>query len=213
MVGHDIRNPLQSIISDIYLANCELDLLPPSEQKNNIKESLSEITQAVDYVNKIVVDLQDFVRPIKPVFREIDLRPLIEELMLKTYMPNNIAFSLEIDKKIKKITLDHALLSRILANLINNAIQAMPKGGELKILVVKVENGVSIIVQDTGMGIPKGIEDKLFTPLFTTKAKGQGFGLAVVKRLTEMMNGTVSFESQVGKGTKFILNFSLPLSE
>jgi signal transduction histidine kinase len=62
---------------------------------------------------------------------------------------------------------------------------------------------IAISVKDTGVGIPKEMQDKLFTPLFTTKAKGQGFGLAVVKRLIEGLNGRVSFESQEGKGTTF----------
>jgi signal transduction histidine kinase len=68
--------------------------------------------------------------------------------------------------------------------------------------------GTIVTVDDTGVGIPVEVRSKLFLPLFTTKSKGQGFGLAVVKRLTETMGGTVTFESEVGKGTKFIL--SLP---
>jgi signal transduction histidine kinase len=67
-----------------------------------------------------------------------------------------------------------------------------------------------VSVEDTGEGIPLNVRDKLFAPLVTTKSKGQGFGLAVVKRFTEGMGGTVTFESEVGKGTKFII--SLPIS-
>ena len=63
------------------------------------------------------------------------------------------------------------------------------------------------MIEDTGEGIPKEVQGKLFTPLMTTKSKGQGFGLAVVKRMIEAMNGTVSFESEERKGTKFILQF------
>ena len=68
---------------------------------------------------------------------------------------------------------------------------------------------IFISVQDTGLGIPEEAKDKLFKPLFTTKAKGQGFGLAVVKKLTEALNGNVSFESAIGKGTRFTLEFPL----
>ena len=68
-----------------------------------------------------------------------------------------------------------------------------------------------ITIQDTGVGIPEEVRPKLFTPLFTTKSKGQGFGLAVVKRMTEALGGTVTFESEAGKGTKFII--SLPHKE
>ena len=67
----------------------------------------------------------------------------------------------------------------------------------------------SLSVKDTGVGIPEAVKGKLFTPMFTTKAKGQGFGLAVIKRMTEALGGTVSFESQEGKGTTFFIRLPL----
>jgi len=67
-----------------------------------------------------------------------------------------------------------------------------------------------LYVEDTGIGIPEEAKNKLFKPLFTTKARGQGFGLAVVKRLTEALNGKITFESEAGKGTRFIIEFPLP---
>jgi signal transduction histidine kinase len=85
----------------------------------------------------------------------------------------------------------------------------MPKGGKLTINAF-AKNGKAIItVEDTGEGIPESFRNKLFTPLATTKSKGQGFGLSVVKRLTEGMGGKVTFESAVGKGTKFIIELPM----
>ena len=81
----------------------------------------------------------------------------------------------------------------------------MPDGGELGLTAYKKENSVVIIVSDTGKGIPEDVKPNVFKPLMTTKAKGQGLGLAVVKRLVEGLNGKVSFESEEGKGTKFII--------
>ena len=87
----------------------------------------------------------------------------------------------------------------------------MPDGGELTLKAQASNQGkVQIIVEDTGTGIPEEIKSKIFTPLFTTKSKGQGFGLAVCKRVIEAQGGTIGFESQVGKGTKFIIE--LPTS-
>ena len=87
----------------------------------------------------------------------------------------------------------------------------MPNGGKLLIGAYRIGGNAVIEVTDTGVGIPEHIKDKLFTPMFTTKAKGQGLGLAVVKRLVEALNGTIGFESQEGKGTKFTIN--LPINK
>jgi signal transduction histidine kinase len=94
-------------------------------------------------------------------------------------------------------------MKRVFINLVTNAVQAMPKGGNLIITAEKNENYDTISLTDTGDGIPEELKPKLFTPLFTTKSKGQGFGLAVCKRIIEAHNGEISFDSEVGKGTTF----------
>jgi len=85
----------------------------------------------------------------------------------------------------------------------------MPNGGKLTVKASKKDNKAIMTVEDTGVGIPEEVKPKLFTPLFTTKAKGQGFGLPVVKRLVEALGGTITFESEVGKGTRFIVELPL----
>ena len=79
----------------------------------------------------------------------------------------------------------------------------MPEGGQLTVKAYQKDGNMVTEVKDTGVGIPEKIRPNLFTPLFTTKAKGQGLGLAVVKRIVEAMDGAITFESQVGKGTTF----------
>ena len=88
---------------------------------------------------------------------------------------------------------DSTFINRIMYNLVTNAVQAMPKGGKLTIHAYKEAKDVLITVKDTGVGIPENVKGKLFTPMFTTKSKGQGFGLAVIKRMTESLGGTVIF--------------------
>ncbi len=205
MVGHDIRNPLQAITGDIYLAKTELASTPESEEKKNVLESLQEIEKNIDYINKIVADLQDFARPLKPHAEESDIKLIINELLKKNGLPENVKVSIKVENDARKIVSDSTFINRIMYNLVNNAVQAMPKGGKLTIHTYKEANNTVISVKDTGVGIPDSVKGKLFTPMFTTKSKGQGFGLAVIKRMTEALGGTVSFESEVGKGTTFIV--------
>jgi signal transduction histidine kinase len=182
-----------------------LEPLSDSEGKKNLLESLDGIEKNVTYINKIVLDLQDFSRPFNPVFREVDFEGLCEEILTKNGVPENVAASCEVDEKSKRLVSDPDLLRRIMSNLVSNAIQAMPNGGRLDFRAYNDAGHTILSVKDTGIGIPEGARDKLFTPLFTTKSRGQGFGLAVVKRITEALGGTITFESTVGKGTNFII--------
>jgi len=209
MVGHDIRNPLQAITSDLYLAETELASIPNSEEKKNAIESLQEIGKNVDYINKIVADLQDFARPLKPNAEETDVKFIIEDLLKKNGLPENVKVSVRVETDARKVVADASYVSRIIYNLVTNAVQAMPKGGKLTIHAYKEANDLLITVKDTGVGIPEKVKGKLFTPMFTTKSKGQGFGLAVIKRMTESLGGTVTFESQEGKGTTFTIRLPL----
>jgi len=203
MVGHDIRNPLQAITGDVYLAKTELASIPESEEKKSALESLQEIEKNIDYINKIVADLQDFARPLNPHAEEADLKLIIDELLKKNGLPENVKVSVKVETEAKKVMADCTFINRIMYNLVNNAVQAMPNGGGLTIRIYKEANDTVISVKDTGAGIPESVKGKLFTPMFTTKAKGQGFGLVVIKRMTEALGGTVTFESQEGKGTTF----------
>jgi PAS domain S-box-containing protein len=203
MVGHDIRNPLQAITSDVFLAKSEIAETPDSEQKNMALESLGEIEKNIDYINKIVQDLQDYARPLNPKIEESDLKQIIEAMISKNGLPKNIKVKVKIEDKARKIEADSYYLNRILYNLVTNSVQAMPQGGKLTIEAYKEARGTLLSIKDTGVGIPKDIQEKMFTLMFTTKAKGQGFGLPVVKRMAESLGGKVTFTSEEGKGTTF----------
>ncbi len=209
MVGHDIRNPLQSIIGEIFLSKKEIDDLPKSDAKMYLEESLQSIEDNLFYINKIISDLQDYAKPLKPFIEETDFKKIVEDVFSTLKIPENIKVVYRIEPYFTKLMTDSSAMKRILTNLCSNAIQAMPEGGKLTLDAADKEGKIFISVQDTGLGIPEENRDKLFKPLFTTKAKGQGFGLAVVKKLTEALNGTVSVESEVGKGTRFTLEFPL----
>ena len=96
-------------------------------------------------------------------------------------------------------------MRRVFTNLAENAIQSMPSGGSFTIEARRNEGVFLVSFRDTGVGMPENVKSKLFTPLFTTKSKGQGFGLVVCKRIVEAHNGEITFESEVNKGTVFIV--------
>lgn len=202
MVGHDIRNPLQAVMSETYLLEEELTAMPESKTKQDVKESIESIEKNVAYINKIVQDLQDFSRPIIPEYSEINLSDVIVNVFENINLPKSIKLAIKVHN-LEKFRTDPMLLQRALTNLVNNAIQAMPNGGNLEIKCQREDNRAVITVLDTGVGIPEDVKSKLFMPMMTTKAKGQGFGLAVTKRLVEALKGAISFESEQGKGTKF----------
>jgi PAS domain S-box-containing protein len=204
MVGHDIRNPLQAIVSELYMVKESMAQTPQGTDKQELLESITFIEEQVDYVNKIVADLQDYAKPLNPEYAVVNLADLIVSVFDAIVLPNNIELKVNVKDNLKLKT-DATFIKRAVTNLVNNAVQAMPKGGELTLTVCKRKDCVVVTVSDTGQGIPDSVKANLFKPLTTTKAKGQGLGLAVVKRLVEGLNGKVSFESEEGKGTKFLI--------
>ncbi len=210
MIGHDIRNPLQAIVSELYIAKDALTSSPYSEEaKRPAIESIELIEEQTDYISKIVSDLQDYARPLKPEYKETDLGKIVTSVFQVVRIPNKIELKVDVHG-FPTIKTDQTFIRRAITNLINNAIQAMPEGGKLELTARKMNNTAVLTVSDTGKGIPEEVKPRLFTPLVTTKAKGQGLGLVVVKRLIEALGGTITFESQPDKGTIFKIELPLP---
>ncbi len=209
MVGHDIRNPLQAIVGELYLAKDELSSMPSCDAKKNIMESVTNIEENLFYIDKIVADLQDYTKPLKPNKEKVNIEKAIEEALLIVAIPSNLQVNMLFEKGFPTFIADFSMLKRALINLIQNAVQAMTNGGILKITAKYTADYAFINIEDTGEGIPEEVKNRLFTPLFTTKSKGQGFGLAVVKRLIEAQGGKISFESQLGEGTTFTIQLPL----
>lgn len=209
MVGHDIRNPLQAIAGELYLAKTETESLPDGGIKRNLNESFTSIGNQLKYINKIVSDLLDYSKPLTPVMEVVDLEKILKEIFSGVTIPDDIKVNVLIKESFPKLWTDSSYLKRILINLITNAVQAMPKGGKLSLTANWNQQNASVYVQDTGKGISEEAKNNIFKPLFTTKAKGQGLGLAVVKKLADALNGTITFQSGVEQGTVFILNIPL----
>jgi len=153
MVGHDLRNPLQTIVSELYLAENELKYMPEGQKKTNMVEAIHNISEQVGYMDKIVSDLQTFVKPVLPHMKTVKLKPLIVALLIQANIPTNIITNSSIPEELT-VNADPQLLKRVLINLTTNAIQAMPQGGELTIKAyLDNPKQVQITVEDTGVGI------------------------------------------------------------
>ena len=161
------------------------------------------------YMNKIVTDLQDLSKPLLPYMEETNLQNLIRSVLPMMNIPETVKVDLVLNEQLPIFRLNAAYIKRMITNLISNAIQAMPKGGKLTIRTCQENSSTTLMVENIVVGISLETRSKLFQPLFTTKSKGQGFGIAVCKRLVEALNGTITFESEVDKGTKFIVKLPM----
>jgi signal transduction histidine kinase len=208
MIGHDLRDPLQVIVTTTYLARMKMDSLFQPENTNSTKQDLINdlitIEEQSDYMNKIVSDLQDYARPLSPEMIDVGLLPFVEKILSSQKIPENIEVWMEIEDGLTW-KIDLTMMTRVIANLISNAIQAMPRGGKLTIASTRTEGEVVLTIKDTGIGISPEIMPRLFEPLFTTKAKGMGFGLVVGKRLLEAQGGNLIINSWVDKGTVVVI--------
>lgn len=169
------------------------------------------IEKQTNYIDHIVADLQDFARTTSPQLTETDIQELITASIESLKMPKNIYVITVFNEDLKILKIDPVLIKRVTSNLLTNSIQAMPKGGKIIIRGFRQDGDAYITFEDTGVGISEENKTKIFTPLFTTKAKGQGFGLAVCKKLIEAQNGKITFESEQGKGTTFTIR--LPITD
>jgi PAS domain S-box-containing protein len=204
MVGHDLRNPLQGIAGIVYLAKRNLESRKATDRKA-VTELLDTVQEQITYMDKIVSDLQDYAQPLTPKLTETNVPNLIRQTLSTIKIPGAVKVSVEIEKVAENAMIDPALMRRTLTNLATNAIQAMPKRGKLTIRARGKRDSTIMTVEDTGAGIPRKNLAKLFSPFFTTKAKGQGLGLAVCKRLVEAQGGTITVKSKPRKGTAFTI--------
>ncbi len=213
MVGHDLRNPLQTIINTIHLAkeSMKMDEVSPTERHLRLERALDTIREQADFMNKIVSDLQDYARQTKPTFVEYDMQTLINETLSSISISKAVEVSSTVEPDLPKLNVDPSLLRRAFTNIVTNALQAMPDGGKLRIKAWRSEKLATVSFQDTGKGISEDVKAKIFSPLFTTKEKGVGLGLAVTRRLVESHRGEIKVTSKLGEGTTFTVEIPLDL--
>ncbi len=214
MVGHDLRNPLQVITSNSYMIKKKQEQWGPrlSEAENaSLLRYVGTIEDQTAYMDKIVSDIQNYARDVKLQTTPSDIYEIIKETIATVRIPENIHISISDAPGLPRVEADSQLIRRVITNLVINAVQAMPDGGEVSIGAEHVGDFVRFFVKDTGIGMSQHLIGKLFTPFFTTKAKGSGLGLAAGKRIVEAHGGSIWVESRPGMGSSFY--FTLPVSK
>jgi signal transduction histidine kinase len=200
MIGHDLRNPLTGITSATYYLRKKYGTL--MDEKG--RDMLEVIEKDIGYSNKIINDLLEYSKAIKLDLKETNPKSAVTAALSHIDFPKNVQL-IDLTETTPTIKIDVDRMKRAFINLTKNAVDAMPDGGKLTITSEKANDKVKIAFADTGMGISEENLKKLFGPLFTTKAKGMGLGLAICKRIVEAHGGTISVESVVGKGTVFTI--------
>lgn len=200
-VGHELRNPLGVISNAVYYLQM---VLPDAD--DNVKEYLDIISSEVGNSEKIITDLLDFAR-IKSLERvEITVEDAIAHVLERQPPPEGVEVVTHIPSELPPIFVDvQQIEGQVLSNLMGNACQAMPEGGKLTISAQEAGDKVRISVSDTGCGISEDNLKKIFEPLFTTRAKGIGLGLAVTENLVEANGGSIAVESTEGEGSTFTI--------
>jgi PAS domain S-box-containing protein len=208
-VGHELRNPLGAIKNaGFYIRRRVTNTDIPSTEPR-VMEFLDIIDEEVNSANKVITDLLGFSRVAKPTVAPANIAGIIEDAFRYTPVPENIKLTKDINNGLPMVMVDGEQIKQVFLNITLNALQAMgEKGGRLDIRASDKGKFVEVEFIDTGGGIPDEIKDKIFDPLFTTKAKGVGLGLSVCKTIMERHEGDIKVKSRVGKGTTFTI--SLP---
>ena len=214
-VGHELRNPLGVMSNAVYYLKTVM-----SGSDETAKENLNIIKSEIDNSERIISDLLDFSRVKTPQAEISRVDELIQQSLGKCAVPANVTLRLDMPDTLPVVNIDPLHIEQVINNLVTNAMQAMPDGGELRIAArwvgaglapaqsgypqgIPLQDCVEVSVTDTGEGISPENMKKLFQPLFTTKARGIGLGLTVVKNLIEANGGRIEVKSELGKGTTF----------
>ncbi|MEW6674814.1 MAG: ATP-binding protein [Nitrospirota bacterium] len=211
-IAHELRNPLNFISLSIDHLR---ERYAPSERdkKEQFESLMASIKQEIQRLNNLVRDFLDYGKPLKLDIQETDVSKIIDdliELVRVKAQKDGIKIHRQFGE-LPKLYLDPELIKTCIFNVILNAFQAMPAGGDLTVSTEASDNRFSIIIEDTGIGVSKENLPKVFEPFFSTRNTGLGLGLAMTKRVVEEHSGRVYFQSEEGKGSTVII--SLPVKK
>jgi two-component system NtrC family sensor kinase len=212
-IAHEIKNPLAGISSTLQVISSSLQL------EGVKKEMVKEVFNQIKRLDETIRNLLRFAKPGLPKMTLADPREVIENVLFlvsQQLKKQNIEVNLDIHGEPFKVMMDLQLIQQALLNVVLNSVHAMPSGGNLVFSLKERQipdpsgkeskSHVSLIISDTGTGIPDDVLPQIFNPFYTTKAKGTGLGLSITQRIIEQHNGRIEVKSEMGKGTSFSID-------
>jgi two-component system, NtrC family, sensor kinase len=209
-IAHEINNPLNNIVLTLETLIEDNQTLSSEERLQLYQEALDQADRAADLVGNLL----EFSRTNPPKVEEVSIEALIDQtlrLLKNECKKHRIKIFKEIIGAFPTLHLDKIGLQQVLVNLLLNSIQAMPDGGQLKIMLNRREDEIQIEIADTGEGIPCENLDLIFNPFFTTKKDRAGLGLSICRDILQKQRGRIEVLSTEGPGSTFSLR--IPFSE
>ena len=198
-IGHELRNPLGVMESSLYLLQRRIG------DDERARKHVDRIGEQVTIANQIISDLLDMIRD-RPLERErVVLAGVIESALASIKRPAEVRVLVDGVVELPEIEADASRLRQVLVNLIDNAVHAVGAAGEVRVRGEAQGGEVVLAVEDTGQGVDPSIRARLFEPLVTTKTKGIGLGLSLVRRIVERHGGTVTYQPREGGGARFVV--------
>ncbi|EGB15068.1 PAS/PAC sensor signal transduction histidine kinase [Pseudodesulfovibrio mercurii] len=198
-MAHEIRNPLFSISG---FAN---SLMRDKDVGIKAREKLSIILDESRRLDEVLRSLLNFTRPTEARVAEVDLNEVVSATMDVMQLPcsnQSVEAHISLDEGMAKVHANPDLIKQCLINLVKNGLEAMPSGGKLYVTTAMNRDMAMLVVEDTGVGIPLDIRDKIFSPFFSTKDKGVGLGLAQIHKIVGELGGRVDLASMEGSAPR-----------
>ncbi len=208
-VAHEVKNPLNSM--RLWLENLKESI--PMEPDSNATQAVQVLDKEIDRLDAVVKRFLDFTRPMEIRLEATHLPDLLKEVLEMAqpqFQKANVQVAQLLPIDVPEVYVDRALLQQAVLNLVLNAVDAMPEGGQLRVVLSRRGDMAEIAVGDTGRGISPENRQKVFQLFFTTRPGGSGIGLASTFRIVQLHNGSIDFTSEVGRGTTF--RIELPLA-
>ncbi len=207
-IAHEINNPLNIIMQETELMRMSMENLPPFEESDEIRACVEVVGRQVERCSDITHKLLDFARNRKPVSQNADMNRLVTDMFVlveREIGSKAIRVVKNLQADLPLIRTDPPLVRQVLLNLLINAVQALGEHGEIHVSTFHDGHMVCTEVRDTGPGITKDMQERIFNPFYTTKPPGQGtgLGLSVSLRIINQLGGDILVCSEAGKGAAF----------